>query len=182
MKSHYAFFLPALFISNLFLSCNKNNDKPAPVIPPPVLGTMNINLQASGIEFIITEPGGKVLLDTVPSLNGNLVASLRTNQSLVDITSINFDSAGKRYVITSYKGVNPSTWKSAYAGGYDAPIPLLSGTYPTLLYTHVPAAVRGNSIFIDDYVGSSSTSWDFSIPNSILVTYTKHGVNNYLYT
>jgi hypothetical protein len=80
----------------------------------PAVGAMNINFVNTGVassvayELVISEPGGKVLLDTVAHFYAPVKATLHTNASLVDVTLV--DTNRTLYDITMYKSVNPSTW------------------------------------------------------------------------
>ncbi|HMH20958.1 MAG TPA: hypothetical protein VK563_04245 [Puia sp.] len=175
----------ALLLFSFIFSCKKNDGNPAPTPTPPVppvLGTMNINLAAGDEEVIFSEAGGKVLLDTLPPFHNHLVATLRTDQALVDVTVIGYDSLGKNYVLTTLKGVNPSIWSTLGFGGYDAPVGDLSSTAGYMVYTHVPDPVRLTPFLLDDYVGGFGSSGnDYSVPGSLGLNYIRHGNSNYLY-
>ena len=177
----------ALAVLSLFclVSCKKNNTPPVePPITPPVIGTMNINLSYGAgtgfFELIISETVGKILLDTLPPFHNSIVAALKTNQTLVDVTLITYDTAGKQYNLRTYKGVNPANWSSVLLSGYDAPIANLSSKGASILYTHVP---NGNAsyLLLDDYVGTYSSTYDFSIPGQYTLGYQQYSNNNYLY-
>ena len=72
---------------------------------------MNINLTypGSGIQFklIVSEPGGAVLLDTLVVTGDAVIAALKTNDTLVDVTSV-LPGGGAYYTINCYKSVNAS--------------------------------------------------------------------------
>lgn len=169
----------ALFLS----SCGKHNDG-SPVARPPVLGTININLTTvpvalDSLEVIISESGGKVLLDTLGPINNSLVATLHTNQKLLDYTLIYYDSYSSVYVVTTDKGVDLSNWTELQQSSYSAFISSLPSRQASILYTNIP--LNQGSIYMNDYVGSNGYSTISGPPNSYGFTYTQYGTNNYMY-
>ena len=167
-------------------SCSKHHDAP-PVTPPPppVVGTVNINLAtaplaAGALEVIISESGGKVLLDTNGPFNNSLVATLHTNQKLLDYTRIDYNSFSSRYEVTTYKAVDLSNWSLLSQSDYSAPIPPLPSKQASLLYINAPLS-NVISIWMNDYFGSNSINPISGPPNTYGVTYTQHGTNNYMY-
>src|SRR5579872_3390358 len=124
MKRLFINILPALLLFVFLFSCNKNQDAVA-----TTNGDLKINLTTPGAvpnindyEIIISEPTGRVLLDTIALPNTSIVASLKTNASLVDITNVYYDLFANTYYVVTYKAVNPSTWTSIYSGSYHAPV------------------------------------------------------------
>src|ERR1700754_3457825 len=89
MNPSTLFALSGLTIGLFLSSCSKHHD-PAPIVDPPQVATININLAtapvaAGGIEVIISESGsGKVRRDTTGPLNNSLVATFRTSQKCLD--------------------------------------------------------------------------------------------------
>ena len=170
----------ALFLS----SCGKHNDG-SPVTPPPVVGTININLAtapvaAGALEAIISESsGGKVLLDTTGPITTSLVASLRTDQKLLDYTVIGYDSGLSQYVISTYKAVDLSNWSSLIQKDYSAPISPLPSRQASILYTNIP--FNQSYPWINNYVGSYANYALSGPPNTYGYSYTQYGSNNYLY-
>ncbi|HVU97698.1 MAG TPA: hypothetical protein VHE34_20885 [Puia sp.] len=83
----------------VLFSCHKNNARPA--TPPEdttgtaggpgTTGTMKISLTLpnalDNCELIVSETGGKVLLDTVAPNGTTINATLHTNASLVDVST-----------------------------------------------------------------------------------------------
>ena len=195
MKTFNALALSVSMLLCLAVACKKS-DNPVPTTPPNTpppdttkpLATMNINLTYGGgpgyFELVISETGGKVLLDTVPPYNGNIVAALKTNQTLVDVTYITYDSSSKRYVINTNKGVNPSNWTSLFGGGI---LPsfgnLSSSVLSTTLYTNIPTSLLPYSsyMWITDYSSSAGGSPDLSTPGQYLLHYDQYSKNNYVY-
>ena len=114
-------------------------------------GTLNIHLlnttnywQDTGniyVELIISEPGGKVLLDTVTLKGTPITASLHTNATKVDLTSVCYESFFKFYQAVTFKDVNPSDWTNDNLLSYQAPVGIRPATMAidTLTYTNVPS-------------------------------------------
>jgi len=170
----------ALFLTVLLFSCKKDNDP----TPPPPVGSMNINLLIApntlNEEIIISESNGKVLLDTVARIKTSLVATLRTNETLLDFTDIGYDTASDRYIITTYKGVDPSRWVSMFRTDYAIPIDPLPSRRAAMYYKNVPP-VSFAYLRLSDFISSGSDSW-VTGPGTLSLKYTQHGSNNYLYT
>jgi len=112
-------------------------------------GTLNINLiagaqfagaySASNCELIISEPAGKVLLDTVVPSYTAINTSLRTNYTLVDVTNIFYNSYLGKYNATTYKAVNPAGWANDYNLSYYSPLATLSSsTIANMVYINMP--------------------------------------------
>jgi hypothetical protein len=179
MKRNLVLFLATLC---LFFSCKKDDHGTAPV-PPPVTdstktGSININLSTSNRaeEIIISETGGKVLLDTMSPYPNALVATLKTNQTLVDFTVVYYDSVDIQYQIKTYKGVNPSKWLTVGAQGYNLGTTTTSVT-ANVVYKNVPVAY--NPIWFADYIGVGA---GFSYPPGyIVVNYEQLNPANYVY-
>ncbi|HEY4108297.1 hypothetical protein [Puia sp.] len=141
----------------LLAACHKDSSLPKPVTPggTATSGTMNINLANpkaySGnvsYEMIISEPGGKVLLDTIVSYAATVKAALSTSAGVVDLTLV--DTVDGRHDLTVYKSINPSTWinalPSSYVTGFRSSLP--NTTASSLFITHFPAVgAVGTDIF-----------------------------------
>jgi hypothetical protein len=179
--------LSILFLSCTFYSCKKD-DNPTPPAPPPVTdsttkpSSININLSTStpGEEIIITETGGKVLLDTMSPYPNALVATLNTTQTLVDFSVVSYDTAYTQYVIKTYKGVNPSKWLSVDAGTYYLPALAGGPTLANVVYKN-PPAVSFNGIWIADYAGYNLQSGFSYPPGYIVINYSQYSPTNYVY-
>jgi hypothetical protein len=123
----------------------------------------------NSIELIISEPGGKVLLDTITPANTHITANLNTTDTLVDLTNIYYDTYQKLYSIQTHKSVNPSSWSSDAILDYYAP----AGPHPanlvagTLTYTNVSGP---NEFFFQNMFGPASEV--FTSPNTITETLT----------
>ena len=66
-------------------------------------------------ELIISETGGKILLDTIGPPASTINARLHTHDTLVDVSLVlqhGYGFSEPRLTITTYKAVNPGSWKS----------------------------------------------------------------------
>ena len=147
----------SLAILLLLASCSKHNSSgstgtTSTGTAPPV--TMKISLTTSipNEEIIFSDSGGKVLLDTMTPYPSPLVASLVTSQTLVDLTTIVYDTPETRYELSTMKAINPSLWGAVDPQSYSgANFPNLSSTNATVVYTNTPPIPNGQFL-IDDYV------------------------------
>lgn len=179
------FTLSALTLTLFLSSCGKHDNGVPPIVDPPQLATININLAitpvaAGDIEVIISESGGKVLLDTTGPINNSLVAALHTNQKLLDYTEIAYNSTASQYTVITYKAVDLSNWTLLSQTGYGVPIPSpSSSSQASILYTHVP--FNQGLPYLNDYVWSNGFSQISASPGSYGFSYTQNATNNYLY-
>ena len=181
--------LSGLTLTLFLTACNKHHDVP-PIVDPPQVGTISINLATNAvaagasIEVIISESGGgKVLLDTLGPFNNSLVAALHTNQKLLDYTLITYNNPTSEYQVTTYKAVDLSSWTALSQIDYSATVPPVASRQASIFYTNPPLN-RGSGVYINDYVVSSGFSGYSMIDASPLGTgfsYTQYGNNNYLY-
>jgi hypothetical protein len=178
-----------------FFSCKKDYDSPAPPVTPPdaIKHISTIYLASAtqisydslkNFELIISEPGGKVLLDTVAALNTQLNADLKTGKNTLDMTVVVYDASAHYYRVIAEKSVDPSAW--AYLPGSDSLIgtPPSTGGAPTpfqdtIIYTHVPVANWEPYIFTQ-YTGGSGTQYINNGSNTITESYYRYP-NTYAY-
>jgi hypothetical protein len=181
MKSLFIDILSALLLLIFLFSCNKSQDTIATTV-----GDLKINLitpnASPGInnyETIISEPAGKILLDTISPPNTDIVATLKTNATLVDITNVYFDSYGITYNVVTYKAVDPSTWTSIYSGSYHAPVGGSPSNVPAeMFFTNIPS---GNSILFSNCTAEPPNSFTIDVLAKTLdVSYHLHA-SNYAY-
>ena len=187
--------LTYLFVCSLlviFLACHKTDSKPGSqaTTPPPKVGTMNINfnygVQGYQYELIISEPGGTVLLDTLAMGTIPVVAALKTNDTLVDITTI-LPQGGAYFTITVFKSVNASTITGL--PGYDYIIvdglKAVTTTPASIYYENIPSGILTYSAspqFLfsnfpwNDFSGAST----YPSANAIHITYNNYA-GNYAY-
>ena len=152
-------------------------------IPPGQSGSIHIHLTTSsaGEEIIFSESNGKILLDTMSPYPSPLVATLHTNQTLVDLTTIVYDTTESLYDVTTYKAVDPSNWAAVEPGSYSGPnFPQLSSTNATVVYTNTPAIPNGQFL-IDDYVSGYNLTNGTPAAGYLNVTYASYNPGNYVY-
>jgi len=185
MRLNLICILSVLSLSCTLYSCKKDDQRITPV-PTPVTdstrtGSININLSTSrpDEEIIITETGGKVLLDTMSPYPNALVATLKTNQTLVDYSLVYYDTVNTKYVINTCKGVNPSKWLSVDAQFYGVVYPARTSIPANVVYKNVPS-VSLASIWLIDYVGNSADGYSYP-PGYIVVNYSRASPSDYVY-
>lgn len=155
---------------------------------------MNINLTypngyspwlLASFELVFSEPGGKVLLDTIVRFNTAIKATLKTNATVVDMVMI--DTVGGGHNITAYKSVNPSSWVNAFPGSYVTRYrtSLPNTTHASLHITHFPidpSTSALNSFFMNNGPVLSMGSSTFNPSTDVLdLTYGRYsGASNYL--
>src|ERR1700753_1515240 len=143
-------YLFACSLCMILFACHKSDSKPGNPTTSLTLGTMNINLTygAFGIqsELIISEPGGKVLLDTLAIGGQPVIATLKTNDTLVDITTVS-PLGGAYNNIAVYKSINASTIAAVGAGGYEIAFGLKTqATTPaSIFYRNIPPGTLNNT-------------------------------------
>ncbi|HEV2478470.1 MAG TPA: hypothetical protein VGS79_02350 [Puia sp.] len=117
------------------------------------------------VELIISEPGGKVLLDTVTLKGTPITASLHTNATRVDLTSVCYESFLKFYQAVTCKDVNPSNWTNDNLLSYQAPVGIRPAILPvdTIWYTNVPG--ENMALFSESPFGNVLT--DLTRPTTI---------------
>jgi hypothetical protein len=150
MKNCLRLALSYVVIFTLLSACNKNSSKPPATTVPPndstTIGAMKINLalpsgsNIANSELIISETSGKVLLDTVAAQGTTIVATLRTNATLVDLTYVAFQQIdSNRYSINTFKAVNPGSWTSLNGVSLTRPVTSTGSSASAIaLYTNVP--------------------------------------------
>src|SRR5450432_1053230 len=192
----------------LLFACTKTqttSTPPPPLTPAPpadttttVLGTMSVNLNypdpttTGTFELIISEPGGKVLLDTVAQAKTPVQAALKTNAKLVDVTWIldngSSSPGAPRYNVNVYKGVNPSGWVNLTSILLPLGYPWAGSTPPSMLFCrNFPAAAITdgnilNSFQFSNGVNNTSTGVGYNAAiNEFTLTYNRRsGIDNYL--
>jgi hypothetical protein len=147
--------IPALTLCMACLTaCHRDHvNPPTPPTDSTTDGAIKLNLISSepywpdsartNVELIISEPGGKVLLDTITPANTHITASLSTNATTVDLTNIYYNTLDKVYIAKTYLGVNPSGWAGDYSLSYYNPY----GSRPadmtpdTMTFTNIPSQI-----------------------------------------
>ena len=174
--------------------CSKSGSKPntPPTDSTSTTATLNINcyLPYAGpqTELIVSEPGGKILLDTVANNNGAaIVAALKTNDTLVDATFIEPVSGTTLAYAKTFKSVNLARFTSLDINDYKDFFNYHLGNIPKsqIIYYNVPAQASfysySDGIFFTNYPnnefnGSEADPTD----RNIEVTYQNYN-GNYAY-
>src|ERR1700722_10144664 len=139
-------------------SCSKSGAKPSPpVVPPPdttttittrKVGTMTISLllttSLGQAELIIAEPGGKVLLDTLPTAGAPVIAALKTNDTLLDVTQV-YEFAPQNFYVAAYKSINPSRVTTLSNITYQVKTKVGGTSFSTIFYQNIPAGILSYS-------------------------------------
>jgi len=168
-----------------FSSCSKTNSTPPPP-PPPVVGTMNINVsypaQGPQFELIISEPGGTVLLDTLAPTNTPIIAALKTNSTVVDLTTV-LSQGGNFFSVNTFKSINASTLTGLTPGSYFIKTKLGTTTPASLFYNNIPSGVINgfNSFVFTNYPDNSSTGSQASPANNTIALNYLNYTGNYAY-
>jgi hypothetical protein len=160
MPRHILIAFGIITLCVTFYACGKSNSSPSspgnPVTPPPpttpIVSTMNINMAytdgGSQYELIISEPTGKILLDTLATPPTAIIAALRTNDTLVDVTAIVNNANGVTYTAYIYQSVNASTIPRLTQTGYNSlggPLKAGTTTSSQILYENVPPGILNSS-------------------------------------
>jgi hypothetical protein len=189
-------FLASLLAICLFASsCSKTGAKPSPpVVPPPdsttttTVGTMNINVLLTSsdgqAELIIAEPGGNILLDTLATANAPVVATLKTNDTLLDVTGV-YKYGPQNFYVDVYKSINPSRLTTLINTGYQINVRTGATTKCTNYYYNVPAGVlnynQSGDYFFTNYPNNEFDGIEASpSDNDMEVTYENYA-GNYAY-
>lgn len=194
--------LPAVILALCVaaLSCRKDNSpKPSPT---PGIITINLNfldnidsLHQDMWELLVSEPGGKLLLDTVTRVNMTVSATLKTSADRVNLTTVFHSAVYGYYSVTSFLGVNPSSWttpNSPLNYYYNVPVDTLPSVMDTMYFIHPPALSNSNPpqlgvnpVFASDYtvmseygaIAYSPTDSRFQPGGLLTVSYLHHGNN-----
>lgn len=143
MKNKFLYFF-AFALS--FSACSKTNDTSLPpiVTPDPVI-TFNINLSYTPLtnpvsfELIISSLSGSVLLDTIATTGTVISASVKSKDTLVDLTTVFYLTSTATYMVQTYKGVNPSNWDMLlFRDIYNTQVPAATKTNAHIKYINLP--------------------------------------------
>ncbi len=176
--------LSAPAFSLFFFACSKTNSSPPP--PPPVVGTMNINVsypaQGPQFELIISEPGGTVLLDTLAPTNTPIIAALKTNSTVVDVTTV-LSQGGNFFSVNTFKSIDASTLTGLTPGSYFIKTKLGTTTPASLFYNNIPSGVISgfNSFVFTNYPDNSATGSQASPTNNTIALNYLNYTGNYAY-
>jgi hypothetical protein len=145
---------------------------------------MNISLTTAmpNQEVIITDSGGKKILDTIPPYPATLTAALPTAQTLLDLSLVVYDTPEARYEITTYKAVNPSKWTTLASGLATGPnFPSLNATAnAAVVYKNTPLNAVG-SFYLDDYIQGIEPYNQTPVGGYLDLTYPEYKPGNPVY-
>lgn len=119
------------------------------------------------LELIISEPGGKILLDSIVPYNTPVIAKMKTRQLLVDVTTISFFAPAAEYVASTFKSVQPELWTVVPADQILLTSP--AGTPTTVTYTHSPAFDDNSTHFSTLAVNNPNTNSNYDNTDSTLI-------------
>jgi hypothetical protein len=133
----------------------------------------------NSFELIISEPGGRILLDTIAPDNVQIKAKMTTKQPLVDVTTVTYSVTFNLYNVSVSKSVKPEEWISL--GGL--PLPLPTGVPATVTYTNAPvvdpSTLQFWSLTTNPGIGPG---FSYDVPDDILnVSYQGIAGNNVAY-
>ena len=173
-----------LILALFFVSCVKqpvvtptgsNTDTTTTTTTPPKLhlGLSYLLKQStiigdlrSNYELLISEPGGKILFDTVTNYNQPIITDLQTTATLVDVSVIypyNYAPGQAQYIVNTYKGVNLASWKN---------IPL-SDSVPGAVY---PIAQGNATLALKNASDVLGMLWQFTSNDNNDTTHSPQGV------
>jgi len=121
----------------------------------------------SNYELLISEPGGKILIDTVTNYNQIITTDLQTTATLVDVSVIypyNYAPGQAQYFAYTYKGVNLAGWKN---------IPL-SDSVPGTVY---PIANGNATLALMNIAVPPAFLWQFMSNDNNDTTHSPQGVS-----
>jgi|SRR6185437_10161192 len=162
-------------------ACHKDSTKPPVTSTDSTLKIDLINSEngwsdtvKTDVELIISEPGGKILLDTITPANTRITLTLNTNATTVNLTNIDHPANDINYYAITYVGVNPANWACDYFLNYEAP----SGPHPssfvnsTLTYTNISSSTA--TLFTQNaWMFQPGYHEDLTNPNAITFTYSR---------
>jgi hypothetical protein len=180
-------------------ACSKSGPKPN--TPPgntdstTTTGTLNINctlpFAGAQTELLVSEPGGKLLLDTVATSAGPITAALKTNDTIVDVTLVETSNYASNITVDTYKSINPSRLSSLVMGNYPISYPRApsDATESAIYYYNLPAIQpaylippnMNANIFFTNYPFNYYSSFsEMQYENTVRVDYDNY-IGNYAY-
>lgn len=184
MPHRYILTLSAAALCLGVASCNKHNSKPNPPNDTATIGTLKINVALTyygpQTELVVSEPGGKQLLDTVASNTGApILASLKTNDTLVDVTQISPVANAPTTIVTTYKSINLARLSALgitnFSNIYKRPT---SSTASHILYYNIPSAINlFNDVFFSNNPWNGLSGMSIFSNSQVQVTYENYPGN-----
>jgi hypothetical protein len=185
MRKHQLSAFLCIVLTLFVISCSKHNDSPSngggtgtdsttKSTTPEDSITVNLDYEAAlspNFELIISEPGGKVLLDTLAAFNTSIKATLHTTQPLLDLTTIRKISDTNMTIYT-YKGVSPAQWNNLELSTYYAN-PIEANNTPALItYINTPASLTSDPIIQFMFANPLNVSYSAGYsPNTLNIQY-----------
>lgn len=190
MKPASYLALSVACILMFFASCSKKDAGSTPTTPtpttptPPVTKHISLATALAQEEVIISDSGGKVLLDTIPPYPATLVAALPTAQTLLDITLIWYDTPESNYSVTTYKAVDLTQWTSLKVIGntnnYGLVYPQLSATNADVVYKNTPSN-PGSEYLIGDFIRDYDFTQGSPVSGYLNANYQSYNLGNWVY-
>ncbi|HEV2483235.1 MAG TPA: hypothetical protein VGS79_26400 [Puia sp.] len=185
------YLTPGLFATLcLAASCSKSNSKPNTTTTTTTTtttsstDTLEINCSipffGSQSELIVSEPGGKILLDAVvTSGTAPIVATLQTNDTLVDATVIGQYVHGSLTEIETFKSVNLGRLSSLVRNSYNLSYKMPAPTQAQIVYYNIPSQIDlsspNDSVCFTSYPSYSGGEGMVKSPNNHYVTVSYNG-------
>ncbi len=185
MKPYFCLAAAALAVCSIF-SCRKIGIEPHPRHPGDSTYTINLTYYntdttiAPGIELIISEPGGSILLDSIYGFNTPIIATIYTPATVVDVTTVFYSPTFDYYQVLVDKSVQPWKW-TGFPGQGTFPV-LPPGVPATATYINAPS-VNINTV----HFGSLSNNGPlfpfatYSSPTQLDITYSGRAGNDIAY-
>lgn len=118
--------LSSLFFACTLLSCDSDKETaPAPVPAKNFDFSFRYDTsleEARDYELILSDKGGKVLLDTLLAFNANHSLSVKSEDIKYNLTTVLIDPIDNSYWIQTYYQVNPDKWRVAYNTSSATPV------------------------------------------------------------
>lgn len=172
-------------------ACSKSDAPavtPPPVTPPAKDDSVNIGLglifpatkqNSNGqFELIVTTTNGNTLLDTLAPINVPVVANVRSDKKLVDVTIIHYYPGVAKYSVNVFRAVDPTGWDTLMlTNTYTMPVNTDSVTAGLATVTYVnPPGYTGQPIF-NNYSGTGPGGGMSYSPSSINISYNRYPAN-----
>jgi len=160
-------FLTLCALCLTLASCSKHDSNPGTTTTTTTsTGTLSINCYPvfNGLqtEVIVSEPGGAILLDTTLNKTGApLIASLKTNDTLVDVTQVSPVANLPTTDVYTFKSVNLARISTLGVGDYGNRYKRqATSTQAQIFYYNIPSQIDLNfqdGIYWSNYVLSGKT-------------------------
>jgi hypothetical protein len=199
MRSIICLAIAVFFLCGLS-SCHKTGTAPHPT-SAPIDSTLSVNLTYSNAdtasvgtsyELIISESGGKVLLDTIAVYNVPVIAKMTTTKAAVNVTTVTYSAAYDYYSVNIYTSVQPAKWDHI-PGNSSAALSYPIGTPAKIIYTNAPdfdpnsthfsslpaVTSTGYNILYDNPNHRVTINYDTRPANQLYILYPPLGLYNY---